>query len=63
MTTTLCAHTLTGVVSISALLLVTLIFWPLLALTFEAGLLVGIFLHSAHKSSSEQLLRKENQKT
>ena len=52
MTTTLCAHTLTGVVSISALLLVTLIFWPLLALTFEAGLLVGIFLHSAHKSSS-----------
>lgn len=44
-------YTITGTIFVSIMIVFTLIFWPILAFTFEAGLLVGLFLHSAHTSS------------
>lgn len=58
----LCAHTLAGLLVLSALLAVSFIFWPILVTTFEAGLLVGIFFHSAHNAVVDQPLTEEQDK-
>jgi hypothetical protein len=54
--------TLLGLLMISCILVIVFILWPLLAVTFETGLLVGVFFHSAHNSSSKLLTDKEEQK-
>jgi hypothetical protein len=59
MTDPLCAHTLAGLLFLAILLAVAFIFWPMLVITFEAGLLVGIFLHSAHNAAADQPLPGE----
>lgn len=42
--------TLLGVSTVALVLLFAFPWWPLLVTAFEAGLLVGVFLHSGHSS-------------
>lgn len=42
--------TLFGVTIVALILLFAFPWWPLLVTAFEAGLLVGVFLHSSHSS-------------
>lgn len=44
----LCKNTLFTTVVITTILAVAFFFYPLLALSFEAGLVVGLLLHSNH---------------
>lgn len=64
MTTPICRGTLVGVGIISLLILSLFPVYPMLAISFEAGLITGLFLHSSHTSYAvnsgylEQLNRK-----
>jgi len=55
MTTPICTDTLIGILLIAFVLLVAFPFWPSLVVAFEAGLLVGVFLHSAHSANTPSL--------
>jgi hypothetical protein len=48
MTKELSRQTMAGLAIVSIILVPAYFFWPLLTITFEAGLLAGIFFHSAH---------------
>jgi len=55
MTTPICTDTLIGILLIALVLLMAFPFWPSLAIAFEAGLFVGVFLHSAHTANTPSL--------
>lgn len=55
MTTPICTDTLVGMLLIALLLIMAFPFWPSLAIAFEAGLFVGVFLHSAHTANTPSL--------
>jgi hypothetical protein len=55
MTTPICTDTLVGILLIALVLLMAFPFWPSLVVAFEAGLLVGVFLHSAHTANTPSL--------
>ncbi|EGQ44341.1 MAG: hypothetical protein J07AB43_01070 [Candidatus Nanosalina sp. J07AB43] len=55
MKTVICADTIVGVLLIAGVLAFVFPLWPALAVAFEAGLLVGVFLHSAHSSHTPDL--------
>lgn len=52
MATPVCKEVLLGTLSIGVLLLFLLPFYPLIVMSFEAGMMVGLLLHSSHTTDA-----------
>lgn len=52
MTTPICGKVLVGAGLVSTLVLLLFPLYPIAAISFEAGLVVGLFLHSTHTRST-----------